>query len=570
MDTPLLKTKLFVSPARPGLVSRPRLSRQLEAAQSSPFTLVSAPAGFGKTTVLTQWISGKGPSRPFAWVQLDEGDNDPVRFWDYFIAALRQVRPSTGQLASAMLHSPQPFGIDRVLSVLINEMSDVTDDFAIVFDDYHTIKTEQINTGLAFLLDHAPPKMHLVMATRVDPGLPLAHFRGKGNMVEVRAEDLRFTTEEARDLLESQAVHLTPDDLGALNAKAEGWVVGLKMAAMAMRGRRDVSKFVVSFAGSQRYIMDYLVEEVLQQQPEEARQFLLDTSVLQKLTASLCDHVTGNKDGREMLARFENANLFLVPLDDSRQWYRYHHLFAELLRHQLEASVAAEEIQALHQRASQWFENNGLMDDAVNHAIAGKDWERAIRLLQNESSKRMNSGELRTALGWFQALPQEVLRSRPRLFSQYCGALVYSGQLETADAAIDYLERKAGEDPALLGEVASLRASMAGRYGDVPKQVEQAQKALSLLPADSYEARGRAGNELGMIRFYAGFLDEGARLLTESYEAGKRSGNLWMAANSLGWAGRAYWMMGDLKRSAEMPREAIGMAGESPAAASPM
>jgi len=568
MDTPLLSTKLFVPPARPGLVPRPRLMERMESALSSPFTLVSAPAGFGKTTVLTQWVASK-PSRPVSWVQLDEGDNDPVRFWDYFIGALRKLRPSTGQMASAMLHAPQAYSIESVLAALINDIGEINDDFAIVLDDYHAIKAEPINNSVTFLLDHCPPKMHLMVATRVDPAIPLAHFRGKGAMVEVGADDLRFTAEEAADFLRSQDLELREEDLSALNAKAEGWVVGLKMATMAMRGRKDVSQFLTSFTGSQRYIMDYLMEEVLKQQPQDVHDFLLNTSVLGKLTGPLCDFLTGQKNGRNMLARLEQANLFLVPLDDSRLWYRYHHLFAELLRHQLEASPGASPA-GLHQRASQWYEDNGLLDDAINHALAAGDWERSVRLLRGESEKRKNRGEIKTVMNWFEALPKDVLRSDPRLYSQYCGALVFAGQLDTADDALAYLDQKAGRDPALQGEVASLRAAMAGRRGDVARLVEEAEKALSLLPLDSYEARGRASSELGMVRYYAGLLDEGADLLVQACEAAKQSGNAWTAANALGWAGRAYWMKGNLSRAAELARQAIELAGESPAAASPM
>ena len=349
MEASLLTTKLNIPLARPQLVRRPRLMERLLEGLNNNLILVSAPAGFGKTTLVSEWVHSSRPPVPTAWLSLEEGENDPVRFWDYFIAALQTLQPSTGEIALDLLHSPQPSSIESVLTALINDLKGIQKDFVVVLDDYHLILAEPVQSGIIFLLDHLPLKMHLIISTRVDPPLPLAHFRGKGTLLEIRADDLRFSQEEATSLL---AVMNTPilsaESINTLNTKAEGWVVGLKMAALAMRREKDILAFIAGFTDSQRYIMDYLVDEVLQRQPDEVRDFLLKTSMLERLSAPLCDYVTGHGGGREMLVRLEQANLFVVALDQSREWYRYHHLFAELLRHQFEVMSGAEEVMALH------------------------------------------------------------------------------------------------------------------------------------------------------------------------------------------------------------------------------
>ncbi|HEX9976361.1 MAG TPA: hypothetical protein VGA82_03835, partial [Dehalococcoidales bacterium] len=396
--TSLLATKLFVPPARPGLVARPRLQERFRVAFNYGLVLVSAPAGFGKTTLVSEWVHSSRPPVPTAWLSLEEGENDPVRFWDYFIAALKILKPAVGETALSLLHAPEPYPTESLLTALINDLTGIRKDFLVVLDDYHLIVAEPIHAGIAFLLDHMPPKMHLIISTRVDPPLPLAHFRGRGTMLEIGAEDLRFTLEEATALLEGlQDLELGADDVSALNARTEGWVVGLKMAALSMRGQKDMRRFLTTFTGSQRYVMDYLVEEVLRRQSPEVQDFLLKTAVLERLTGPLCDSVTGHNDSQEMLIKLESAfGGFLVPLDESRQWYRYHHLFAELLRHQLERISGAEEVTLLHQRASQWYEDNKLPDDAIHHSLVARDWERAMRLITGVADNRIRRGEIVT------------------------------------------------------------------------------------------------------------------------------------------------------------------------------
>jgi LuxR family maltose regulon positive regulatory protein len=567
---PLLATKLFVPQPRPGFVARPRLVERLNQALSSGLVLVSAPAGFGKTTAVVQWALQSKKDTSIAWVQLDEGDNDPVRFWDYFIAALKTFKPAAGDVASSVLHSPQSYSIEAVLTSLINDVTDISRDFAVVLDDYHLIKSDAIHTALAFWLDHMPPRMHLVIATRADPPLPLAHFRGRGTLVEVGADDLRFTDEEAARLLkEMLGVSLTAEQVAALNAHTEGWVVGLKMAALSVRGQRDIQSFISGFTGSQRYVMDYLVEEVLKRQTGEVRDFLLKTSVVERMTASLCDFLTGGSRSRDMLVELDRANMFLVPLDESRQWYRYHHLFGDLLRHQLAANRGADEVTRLHQQASQWYEDNRLPDDAIHHALATRDWERGMNLIAAESESRLKRGEWNTLLGWFQAIPDEMLRTRPRLYSQYSNVLVTAGQFQAAEDALKHLERTAQEDAGLLGEVALFRAILSKERGDIPHHVEQLKKALLLLPSEEAAYRARASYLLSLMRYNAGRLEEAQSLLTDAYRLAREVADYWVWARVASHLGMTLWLRGKLQSALGMAQQAADMAGCSPLAAPP-
>lgn len=513
MDTSLLTTKLYVPSVRPGFVTRPRLVERLQGALSCSLTLISAPAGFGKTTLVSEWARQSRGQSHIAWVSLDEGDNDPVRFWDYFITALKTLQPATGETASALLHAPQSYPTESVLTALINDLSATPDDFIVILDDYHLIKAGPIHAGMTFLLDHLPPKMHLVIATRVDPSLPLAHFRGRGTMLEIGADDLRFTLDEATDLLNKrEGLNITTEDVSALNTRTEGWAVGLKMAALSMRGRKDISGFLTSFTGSQRYIMDYLVEEVLRQQSPEVQDFLLKTSALERLTAPLCDSVTGHSSSREMLVKLEQANLFLIPLDESRQWYRYHHLFAELLRHQLEVSSGMEEMTRLHQRASQWYEEHDFVDDGVRHALAARDWDRAMRLIYDPDEKRIKRGEYATLLSWLKAVPDEILRTHHQLYRQLAHVLVHgASDFESAQTVLSYLKREVRDDTDLQGEIALLEAAIARIENRQERAIYLSEKALRLLAPDNLRARSSAAFSLGMRQWEQGFLQRPSR-----------------------------------------------------------
>ena len=357
---PLLATKLYAPRWRRGLVSRPRLVARLDQGLTRRLTLVSAPAGFGKTTLLAEWLSAPSSGgRPAAWVSLDPSDNDPARFWAYVIVALQSVRDGAGAAALSLLHAPQPPPIEAVLTSLINELVAIDDDVVLVLDDYHAIEAQPIQVATAFLLDHLPPQVHLVIAGRADPPLPLARLRARGELTELRAADLRFTPDEAAAFLtEAMGLALSPTDIATLDGRTEGWIAGLQLAALSMQGHQDVGGFIHAFAGDHRYVVDYLVDEVLRRQPDPVRHFLLQTAILDRFTGSLCDAVTGQVDGATRLEALELGNLFVVPLDDRRRWYRYHHLFADVLRAHL-AAEQPEQVAVLHRRASAWHERHG-------------------------------------------------------------------------------------------------------------------------------------------------------------------------------------------------------------------
>ncbi len=571
MEAPFLSTKLFIPPARPGLVARPRLMERLSEALIGSLVILSAPAGSGKTTVVVQWISLKQPPGGVAWVSLDQGDNDPVRFWEYFIAAVRTLLPSAGDVSSKMLRAPQPFPAESVLTALINDLSDLSRDIFIVLDDYHLIKAEAVHSGVAFLVDHMPPAMHLIIATRTEPDLPLAHFRGRGTLLEIGPDDLRFTLDEAASLLkEDRAPDLSAEHLSALHGRTEGWAVGLKMAALSLRGRPDVEAFVNTFAGSQRYVMDYLVDEVLIGQPTRIHDFLLATSVLERLSAPLCDFLTGRRDSQSMLLKLEQSNLFIIPLDDSRNWYRYHQLFADLLRHQLEVASGTREVKRLHKRAGQWFENAGLPDEAIRHALAAGDWENAMRLIYQQSGARLKRGEWDTLSGWLQQVPETSLRTKPKLYSQYANVLMARDQLEAAEPVLDYLEAHAGSDRSLQGEVALLQTTLARHKGNIARTVEMGKRALELLPEDDLTMRARVSFIMGTVEIDKNVdLDQAKALISEAYDMERREGDYWTAAGAAAHLGYILWLQGRLGEALEMDRQAVDLAMQTPLAAAP-
>src|ERR687898_2286503 len=379
-STPILATKLYVPPPRPRAGLRLRLTGHLNGGLNGKLTLVSAPAGFGKTTLLGEWVAGC--ERPVAWLSMDEEDNDPTRFLAYFVAALQTIAPNIGEGVLGALQSPQPPPTGSTLTNLLNEIAAVEDDFVLVLDDYHVVDARAVDDTLAFLLEHLPPQMHLIIATREDPQLPLARLRARGQLTEVRAADLRFTPSEAAEFLKGvMGLDLSEEDIAALETRTEGWIAGLQLAALSMRGREDVPGFVRAFAGDNRYILDYLVEEVLQRQPERVRSFLLQTSILDRLSGPLCDAVTDQEEGNARLETLERGNFFVVPLDDKRHWYRYHHLFAEVLFAHL-MQERPDQVPTLHRRASEWYEQNGSAADAIRHALAAEDFERAAGLIE--------------------------------------------------------------------------------------------------------------------------------------------------------------------------------------------
>ncbi|NTU83767.1 MAG: helix-turn-helix transcriptional regulator [Chloroflexales bacterium] len=506
---PLLATKLHLPPARPTLFPRPQLFARLQAGLLGKLTLIAAPAGFGKTSLLSAWrATPAGSTLRWAWLSLDAADSDPTRFWSYVIAALGSLQPDREHPALALLHAPQPPPVETVLTPLLNSLSTLPADAVLVLDDYHLIDAPPIHRGLAFLLDHLPPQVHLVLLTRADPPLPLARLRAQGSLSELRAADLRFTAEETAAFL--TGLPLSVEDIATLEARTEGWIAGLQFAALAMRDRADLSGFVQAFRGSNRFVVDYLAEEVLARQPPHLQAFLLQTSILDRMCGPLCDAVLLGPDevphagrpldtlpleppvpaaySQSLLAELERANLFLVSLDDERHWYRYHHLFGELLRQRLASGAAPTVVATLHRRASAWFERQDLGVEAIEHALAAQDWAQAARLIEQHVWTVMFRGQIFTMLDWFRTLPAAVMDVRPTLYVLQAVMLMHTRQLDAAEARLRTAEAcLRPETPADLrllvqGMVQTTRATIGFYQGDLPRCVTHARQALTLLP----------------------------------------------------------------------------------------
>ncbi len=538
MSEPLLLTKLFVPPPRPKIVLRPRLIERLSEGLSSgrKLTLISAPAGFGKTTLVSEW--GASCGRPVAWLSLDEGDNDPASFLIYLVAALQTIAANIGKGVLAILKSPQPPSIESILTILLNEITTIPDHFILVLDDYHLIDSKPVDEALTFLLEHLPPPMHLVITTREDPHLPLARLRARGQLTELRAADLRFTPAEAAKFLnQMMGLKLSAADIAALEARTEGWIAGLQLAALSMQGRSDAASFIKSFTGSHHFILDYLVEEVLQRQPEHVHNFLLQTAILDRLSGSLCDAVTGREDGGGMLEALERGNLFVVPLDNQRQWYRYHHLFADVLQaHLIEAQP--EQVSGLHQRASAWYEQNRFPPEAIRHALAAEDFVRAAGLIELAWSAMDLSSHSSTWLGWVKELPDVLIRLRPVLSVGYAWALLDGGELEASEARLLDAERwlDAPTDQmvvvdkeqfrSLPASIATARAYRSLAFGDVPGAVKYAQQALELTPEDDQLRYNEATSLLGLAQYTSGNLQAAERSLADFHTNLRKTGEI--------------------------------------------
>jgi len=558
-------------------VSRPRLIERLNAAlvlddkyrgPHRKLTLVSAPAGFGKTTLLSEWVAGCG--RPVAWISLDEGDNDPARFLSYFVAALQTIHQDVGQSVVAALQSSQPPPTQAVLTTLINEIVAIQERFALVLDDYHLIDVKAVHDGIAFLLDHQPPQLHLALASRADPPLPLARLRGRGQLTELRAADLRLTPDEAAAFLNDvMGLGLSIEDIAVLDARTEGWIAGLQMAALSMQGRKDVSGFIKAFSGSHRFVLDYLVEEVLERQSSAIQEFLLQTSILERITAPLCNAVTGRDDSQPILAQLEQANLFLVPLDDERRWYRYHHLFADLLRSHLEQTWP-DQAPVLHRRASEWYEQNRLIAEAVGHAFAAGDVKRVARLVEGNAFAMMDHGELTTLVSWLNALPKEMIRSRHWLCVAHAWALIYAGQmsalepllLDAEETLLKVPSSEAGFDEHVAGHIISIRAYTLVLRGDMSRGAKLAREALERLPEQDLTARGWTASLLANALRWSGELAAADQAFAEASTISQAAGDSHVAVDVLcDWAGLQI-MQGRLHKAAAACRDALALADD--------
>jgi LuxR family maltose regulon positive regulatory protein len=571
----LLTTKLYIPPPRPNLVERPRLIQRLDDGLrlGHKLTLVSAPAGSGKTTLVSTWAVNQG--HPIAWVSLDKDDNDMVRFWGYLVAALQTVPDfdagSVGEDALKLFKSPQPLPIEAILTTLINDITALARDsqekwpLILVLDDLHLIEAPPIFEALTFLLEHLPPQIHLAIITRIDPPLPLARLRARGQITELRTADLRFTPNEAADFLK-QATGLTLPSTAvtALEERTEGWVAGLQMAAYSMRGQDDIASFVKDFTASNRYVIEYLLEEVLDREPEDVRVFLLQTSILDRLTGALCDHLTGEANGQDVLRRLEDANLFIVPLDHDRHWYRYHHLFADSLRKQLEESQP-KVLPRLHRQASAWYAQNGLLAEAVNHALKAQDIEQAAYLIEQTAFEILDRGEVSSLVGWLAALPNETIRTHPWLCVLHAWMLIISGQqkaiearLRDAEEALNILDSLDEQEVTRIqGYISAIRAQVAFIRSAIPDTIEFAQDALEKIPARDYSVRATTTMILGAAYGFIDDLAAASRAFSEARTIGQTNQDNFSVMLASSALAQLEVVHGQLRKAERTYREAL-------------
>ena len=580
---PLLGTKFYAPRWRAGLVSRARLVERLDRGTASRLTLVSAPAGFGKTTLLAEWLaSAAAGDRAVAWLSLGEADNQPGIFWTYVIAALQTVQPGLGAGAMALLQSPRPPPAETLLTALLNEAGSMPDDLVLVLDDYHVIEAPAIHEGIAFFIEHLPRQLHLVLASRADPPLPLARLRARGELTEVRAADLRFTPDEAAAFLnEAMGLALSSQDVMALDARTEGWIAALQLAALSMQGRDDVAAFIASFSGDDRYVVDYLVEEVLERQPDDVRGFLLQTSILERLSGPLCDVVTGGQRGNATLERLERGNLFVVPLDDRRQWYRYHHLFADVLQAHLREEQH-DELPALHGRASAWFEHHALPSDAIRHALAADDPVRAVGLVELEAQQIVRAHQPDRLIEWLNPIPDNLIRSMPVLSTYYALALQGMGQVDAAEARLRDAERwlaDPADTPASLtatsGEMVVVdeagfrslpsRVALARGYQcmasrDVAGTAEHARRGLELLTEDEHHWRGAGAALLALAHWASGDLESAHKFHDDGVASLEQAGDIVLALGAAYHGGDLLKARGRLSEAERMYERSLQLA----------
>ena len=579
MPTPILATKLYIPPPRPKVVLRPRLiERMNESLQhAAGITLISASAGFGKTTLASEWLADC--KQPAAWLSLDDGDNDPVRFLAYLVAALQTIVADIGKRVLAMFQSPQPPPTESILTALLNEITTLSDTIILVLDDYHVIDSQPVDQALEFLVEHLPRQMHLIIASREDPPLPLARLRIRGQLTELRAADLRFTPAEAAEFLNRvMGLNLSAEDIVALENRTEGWIAGLQLAAISMQGHQDTTSFIQSFTGSHHFVLDYLIEEVLHQQSESVQTFLLRTSILDRLCGPLCDAVVLDSavSGQETLEYLEHANLFIVPLDNDRQWYRYHHLFGDLLRKRLGQSLPPGNIAELHIRASQWYEDQGLEIEAFQHAAAANDVERAERLMEGKGIPLHFRGAVNTILEWLTSLPKSVLDARPLLWVRSATMALTAGQttgieekLLAAETALraEHTQRSAELDDKtrdLIGQIATARSTLALTQYQPETVIIQSHRALEYLPPENLTFRFTANWTLSVAHQLQGDRAAASRVLADALSISEAAGSMFSTILAISHVGLLQELENQLYRAAETYRRVLQLVSDQP------
>lgn len=540
MPSPLITTKLYIPKPRQGLISRPVLLQCLSEGLAGKLTLISASSGYGKTTLMAEWYTERGHDTPIAWVSLDNGDNDPVRFLSYLIAALQNVQDGLGQDVSTVLQGSQNPLDPAILSLLINELSTVPNDFALVLEDYHEIEMRELHQMMVFILEHLPPKMHLVILTRSDPPFPLARLRARGELKEIRAKDLRFSLDDATSLFRDMVgMNLSEEHVRILTNRTEGWVTGLQLAALSIQGQENPSELVSAFGSGQGYIVDYLIEEVLNRQTKSLKLFLLQTSILHRLNGSLCNALTGLSDGEDTLDWLMEANLFVSSLGGEYRWYRYHRLFADVMYNRLQR-LYPEQIPDLYLQAAKWFEQNNLITEAVEYALSADDLELASRLVKSNSGDLLRNGNIPTLLGWFKKLPEEIIKESPHLSIDRAWALLLAGNndhIENYIAAAEDRAKTLNQFNELRGDFAAIRAYAASRKGDMEQAKDQAHKALEWLSKDDLTLHSVMAFVLGGIYYMHEDIPNALAAMQEASKAGEQAGNINVAVSALSAVG---------------------------------
>jgi LuxR family maltose regulon positive regulatory protein len=584
MTMPILSTKLYIPPIRSKVVLRPRLIERLNEGLHSRLTVISASAGFGKTTLVSEWLMGC--ELPAGWLSLDEGDNDLTRFLTYLSAALQTIAPNIGEGMNGLLQSPQPPPIELFLASLLNEISAIPENFILVLDDYHIIDARPIDNAIEFLLERMPPQMHLVITTREDPRLSIARLRARDQLTEVRATDLRFTSSEAAQFLNQvMGLNLSSEAIALLESRTEGWIAGLQLAALSMQGHKDVIGFIKSFTGSHHFVLDYLVEEVLQKQSENIQTFLLRTSILDRLCGPLCDAVLGwgveerlasPASGQETLENLEHANLFIVPLDNERRWYRYHHLFADMLRQRLHQSITSSIgdekriVAELHIRASKWYEDNCLEIEAFHHAAAANDVERAARLMEGKGMPLLFRGAVAPVLNWLDSLPRKELDARPSLWVMYASALLMVGQMTGVEQKLQAAEKAlqgAKQDDKtldLIGHIAAIRATLAVSKHQAETIIAESRRALEYLHPDNLPVRTATAWTLGYAYQLQGDRAAASKAYTEALSISEMIGHVVITIMATLGLGNIQEVENQLYVAAETYRRVLKLAGDPP------
>lgn len=514
MSNIILSTKLYNPPVRANGVSRPRLTDKLLSSlgREANFVLLTGPAGFGKTTLLSDFVASL--KRPVAWVSLDEADDDPIRFWSYVISACQSIHPGVGVSAMEILRSQLPQSPETITTSLINDLANLDQELILILDDYHSIRNEAIHTAFLFLLEHLPAAFHVVISTRVDPPWPLSRFRARNQLVEVRAQDLRFTTEEASSFLNRvMGLDLSPMDVSALEERTEGWIAGLQLAALSMKGRNDIAGFVKAFTGSNVYIAEYLVEEVLKRQPEYVQTFLLQSSILERMTGELCEAVVGCEDGKAILLDLFKENLFVTRMDDEGQWFRFYHLFRDLLKARLRQNLSEDSIAILHGRAAAWFEKMNMVPESIEQSISAGDYPHVCKLVEKIALPMLLQGYIRTVERWLQSIPSKFSKNNARINMAFAWMNLTRGTITQAAPYLNQLEiifssdENKKNDPSIYGEWLTLRSQELNGQGKPAESRDTANQALQILPETDIHLRSMA--YVNLASAYQQMLDYG-------------------------------------------------------------